>query len=320
MKTLVYGAGVLGSLYAAQLKEAGHDVAILARGERLEEIRANGLMLVDASKGRRTVTRVDVVEALNPDDTYDLILVIIPKHQVASVLPIISASKSSSSILFMLNNPSGFNEWTQAIGRERLLVGFPGAGGRREGGVIHYRILPGFMQPTTIGEPDGAVNDRTKVLAPLFRKAGFPTSISTNMDAWLKYHVAWVSPLMNAMYMAGGDARALADKPEMVGLMVKAVREGFTVLRTLGLPTTPSSLRIRWELFPISSTVFSFRRILKTRLFEDVAGGHARDALPEFKLLSDEFQVLARSTDRQTPAIDELHNYIATFEVEHTSA
>ncbi len=74
MKTLVYGAGVLGSLYAAKLKEARHDVEILARGERLEEIRANGLMLVDASKGRRTVTRVDVVEALNPDDTYDLIV------------------------------------------------------------------------------------------------------------------------------------------------------------------------------------------------------------------------------------------------------
>ncbi len=133
MKILIYGAGVLGSLYAVKLKEAGHDVAILARGGRLEEIRANGLVLEGVSKGRRTVTRVNVVEALNPDDTYELILVIIPKHQVASVLPIVSANKNSSSIMFMLNNPSGFDEWAQATGRERLLVGFPGAGGRREG-------------------------------------------------------------------------------------------------------------------------------------------------------------------------------------------
>ncbi len=176
------------------------------------------------------------------------------------------------------------------------------------------------MQPTTIGEFDGAGSDRIKTLALLFRNAGFATSISTNIDAWLRYHVAWVGPLMNAMYMAGVSAKDLAAKPEMVRLMIKAVREGFAVLRTLGFPVTPSSLRINWELFPISSTTFSFRRILKTKLFDDVAGGHARDALPEFKVLSDEFQVPARSTDSQTPAIDELHNYIATFEIEHTSA
>ncbi|MEV3950585.1 2-dehydropantoate 2-reductase N-terminal domain-containing protein [Streptomyces halstedii] len=32
MKLLVYGAGVLGSLFAARLHEAGHDVSLLARG------------------------------------------------------------------------------------------------------------------------------------------------------------------------------------------------------------------------------------------------------------------------------------------------
>ena len=31
MKILVYGAGNIGSLYAAKLKDAGHDVTILAR-------------------------------------------------------------------------------------------------------------------------------------------------------------------------------------------------------------------------------------------------------------------------------------------------
>ena len=39
MKILVYGAGTIGSLYAAKLKDAGHDVTILARGRRLHEIR-----------------------------------------------------------------------------------------------------------------------------------------------------------------------------------------------------------------------------------------------------------------------------------------
>jgi len=34
MKILVYGAGVQGSVFAALLHEAGHDVKILARGRR----------------------------------------------------------------------------------------------------------------------------------------------------------------------------------------------------------------------------------------------------------------------------------------------
>ena len=45
MKILVYGAGNLGSLYAAKLKDAGHDVTILARGKRLHCIREHGILL-----------------------------------------------------------------------------------------------------------------------------------------------------------------------------------------------------------------------------------------------------------------------------------
>jgi ketopantoate reductase len=39
MKLLVYGAGVTGSLLAARLHEAGQDVSLLARGERLAALR-----------------------------------------------------------------------------------------------------------------------------------------------------------------------------------------------------------------------------------------------------------------------------------------
>lgn len=38
MKLLVYGAGVIGSYLAHVLCSAGHDVSILARGRRKEEL------------------------------------------------------------------------------------------------------------------------------------------------------------------------------------------------------------------------------------------------------------------------------------------
>ena len=43
MRILIYGAGVIGSLYAALFAEAGYDTNIYARGKRLEILRNNGL-------------------------------------------------------------------------------------------------------------------------------------------------------------------------------------------------------------------------------------------------------------------------------------
>jgi ketopantoate reductase len=40
MKLLIYGTGVLGSLYAARLHAAGHTVTLLARGQRLVDLLA----------------------------------------------------------------------------------------------------------------------------------------------------------------------------------------------------------------------------------------------------------------------------------------
>ena len=43
MRILIYGAGVIESLYAALFVEAGYDTNIYARGKRLEALRNNGL-------------------------------------------------------------------------------------------------------------------------------------------------------------------------------------------------------------------------------------------------------------------------------------
>ena len=44
MRILIYGAGVVGSLYAALLADAGYDTSIYARGKRLEILKNDGLL------------------------------------------------------------------------------------------------------------------------------------------------------------------------------------------------------------------------------------------------------------------------------------
>ena len=45
MRILVLGAGVIGSVYAGKLLQAGHEVVLLARGRRLADLQSHGLLL-----------------------------------------------------------------------------------------------------------------------------------------------------------------------------------------------------------------------------------------------------------------------------------
>ncbi len=48
MDILVYGAGPLGSILAARLQQGGHQVSLLAKGHRLQDLRKHGIVLHDA--------------------------------------------------------------------------------------------------------------------------------------------------------------------------------------------------------------------------------------------------------------------------------
>ena len=53
MRILIYGAGVIGSVYGARLGQAGHDVVFLARAAGVEQLRQRGLQVEDAATGAR---------------------------------------------------------------------------------------------------------------------------------------------------------------------------------------------------------------------------------------------------------------------------
>src|SRR5487761_685212 len=84
MKLLVYGAGVTGSLFSARLHEAGHDVSLLARGERLAALREHGVQLAEGDSP--AVRRVPVPVVEHPAGGYDLIAVFVRAHQADAVL------------------------------------------------------------------------------------------------------------------------------------------------------------------------------------------------------------------------------------------
>jgi 2-dehydropantoate 2-reductase len=309
MKILVFGAGVLGSVYAARLKMAGNEVDLVARGQRLADIRQVGLVLEDYATGSRTATPVNVIEKLSPDEAYDLALVVVRKNQLDPVLEELAAAPLIPDILFMFNNAAGPGEMIRRVGRERVVVGFPGGGGMRDGPVIRYMLSDRSRQPTTIGELEGQLSERLLQIKAVFESAGLPVAFSENMDAWLKTHAALISPMANAIYAAGCDRMRLAKTRDALVLLVRAVREGMRVLQGMGIPLTPSSYRVLLWL-PEPLLVWYLQRSVTSELFELGAVRHAVAARDEMEHIAGEFRFLARVVGASTPSIDYLFSFL----------
>ena len=307
MKIIIIGAGVIGSFNAAKLHMAGLDVTLLARGQRLADLREHGVVLEHYRTGARVVTRVPVVDRLDPDDAYDVAIVIVRRNQIPSVLPMLARNHRIPTILFLGNNAAGADDLVAALGRERVLVGVVNAGGERRGHVVRYIWSPSLS--LLFSELDGSSAARTDALVSMFRSAGLRARVYPKVDAYLKTHAVGLPGFAGALYAVGGDIRRLARSPQVLTLFVRSFREGLAALRDLGIPITPWFATV-FEHVPERLFVLLLSRFFDTGLA--VVGGqrHANAAPDEMKEIADELRALFRRSGRPTPASDILIRYV----------
>jgi 2-dehydropantoate 2-reductase len=257
MKVLVYGAGVTGSLLAVRLHEAGHDVSLLARGERLTALQAHGVLLAEDDSPAVRHVPVPVVE--RGAGRYDLIAVLVRAHQVDAVLE--SIAGLDGDVLFMLNWAAGSRPLGAAIGRERVLLGFPTEAGTMDGEVVRYRAPSLMTRLVTlpIGEPDGRTTRRVERIVRTFRSAGINAKSEPKMDAWLKTHAAFAVPLGQAVLAAGGPG-ALARDPGAIRDMIRVMRQNLNSMPTRPTPRSFNALRVA----PEGLLVVLLRRFLRS--------------------------------------------------------
>ena len=308
MKVLVYGAGVIGTVYAGKLAEAGHEVTIVARGQRLLDISQHGFVLEDIVCRRRWTAQVDTSAQLSPDDEYDIALITVRRDQLASTLPELAANRRIPTLLFMLNNPTASAGLAEVLGRDRVMLGFPGVGGTRDGQVVRYAMVK--QQPTTIGEFYPTRTARLQTILHAFCDAGMPTAICDDMDAWLKAHAFFVTAMCGAIYLAGGDCRKLSGDSATLRLMTNGVREGFAAVTALGHPIVPFSLEVLFMWLPDAFAVAYWRRFLAAEMADYVLGRHARAAAPEMRDIANDCRLLLERSEVKAPALSRLYHAI----------
>ncbi len=312
MQVLVFGAGPLGSLYGHLLHEAGVDVTLLARGARYEWLSENGLVLRNEVTGENASSRIKLINTLAPEDRYNLAIVLIRRNKLTPVFETLASCPNILNILFMGNNALGFTDYLSALPRERVLFGFPGAGGGFREHIVHYadrETLKGKQRPVILGEIDGIQSDRLSSIKGLFESAGVPVDMPPNIDGWLRYHVALVSPLVGALYKHHCDNYALARDGEAIRMLVRAADEGAKVLNALGFKKSePSEFKLmKW--LPEFMSAKALEKMLESKFAEVAFAMHAASARDEMSELALEFQSLIAQTSISTPNIDALREH-----------
>jgi 2-dehydropantoate 2-reductase len=262
MKIAVVGVGGIGSTFAFNLVQIGkHEVTVVARAgsKRMAQLQRDQGILNQHGE----IARVKITDALDVSIAYDIVLVTLKAYQIESLIDTLKSS-AAKKIQFMGNNfePERLLEF---IGAERCLFGMPFVQGFvDDDGKIHSTIGAGG-QKTIMNDP---------AWAKVFRDAGLPAVVETNMPLWLKCHVpmciAFESISFAGMQRNGGAAWSEART------ISTGVKECFVLIERLGFQIYPATkLRLRkspiWLLALIlwcMSRIKSFRELLATGMDE----------------------------------------------------
>ncbi len=313
MKTLIYGAGPIGRWLALRLNQSGQDVTLLARNETYRSLEENGIEIVDGLTGERLAARPKLVDRLDPEDRYDLVVVAMQKSGRLAVCPILAQNEHLKNILFLGNGVSGSHHYMEHLPKDKVLLGFPGLGGGWDGAdlVVMDREKPNAHHGEIfIGEFDGLIRDRTLQIKKLFEAADIRVSIEKDMDGWLKYHFAFMAPTAGVIFKKGGDVRAVASDKEAIHQYCRACREAGNVLHEIGYRKRQPPVFNLYYWLPRWFGPMVFSKLFGSRSAEVRFGLHARTVGLELLELADEFAVLKSLAGMETPDLDTLLDFV----------
>lgn len=313
MRILVYGAGVQGCELAHRLLQNKKNiVTMLARGEWKERLEQRGLIIRHWAQCRMTTDRVATIDTLAPDDCYDLIFVTLQAGQLPDVLPILKKNKSEY-IVFVGNDPQA-QEVLRAMQRpaDKIAFGFQSSAGRREiDKVVSVHSGVGMTVGGATAPLSGVFRYRLKTA---FEGAKYKLTFVSDMDAWLKCHIAFILPVCYVCYACGGDlTRATKEQRSAI---LDAAWEGCEMLKAAGIPVddkentdyyragTPGRRKMEAMVLAMS----------KTPLGRLCASDHAMHAVAEMQYLDEAFEALRADTTTPMHAWDALREQMPSWE------
>ena len=180
MKIAIVGCGAMGSVYAALLADAGHEVwAIDSWKEHVEAMRSKGLHLEGAS-GDRTV-KLHATTDTNDAGQCDLVIIATKAMHVEQAATASKPLVSDDTLVLSIQNGLGGPDTTaRVLGRDKVMVGVVGGFGAsmRGPGHAHHN----GWELVRLGEFSGPVTPRLETIAEVWRSGGFKVKCFDDID------------------------------------------------------------------------------------------------------------------------------------------
>ena len=314
MRILVYGAGVQGCELAHRLLQNKKNVVtMLARGEWKERLDQRGLVIRHWAQCRTTVDRVATIDTLAPDDCYDLVFVTMQAGQLPDVLPILKQNRSEYFV-FVGNDPHAV-EVMQAMQRpaDKIAFGFQSSGGPRDvDKVVSAHVGVGMTIGGATAPLSGVFRYRVKTA---FESAKYKLTFVSDMDGWLKCHLALILPACYLCYACSGNlSKATKEQRDLV---LDAAWEACEMLKAAHIPVddkentdcyragTPG--RRKMDAMVLA--------LCKTPLGRLCVSDHAMHAVAEMQYLDEAFEGLRARTSVRMTAWDTLRSQMPSWDI-----
>jgi 2-dehydropantoate 2-reductase len=222
MKFAVMGTGDFGGRYGGRLVHTGLDVTFIARGQRYDEIKRNGLHTQADSQGRSIdIDHVQVTDSPSKVGPVDVVIFAVKNYHVEEAAAQITPLLGDTTVVLPVQNG------VTAAARIATIVG--------------RKYVLGYVtsQPHhTIGELDGPVSSRVQAVCEVLKGAGI------SIEAVDDIHVPLWDKLVtyaggSPMFAARVDLGQAMASPEIRRLVWEATEEAAAVARAEGVNLAP---------------------------------------------------------------------------------
>lgn len=315
MKVLIYGAGVIGGQLAHALMACGNDVTVIARGAWAETLRTEGLRIHHYIQRRGTVDHPRVLET--PDaEHYDIAFAVMQYRQMEAILHDL-ARVYAPIVALIGNNLSALEMEARVMAAspspKTVLFGFGYTAGTRENGKL-TTVHTGDGK-LTIGMAGDEVPAAAKaILKETFSGSKLSVAYCDNMDAWLKYHAAFILPTVYLSYKTGCDLKQSTRAERK--LLLRAARDGYHLLMHLDYPVRPVGDEKTLEPGLMNAAMKAVIWLMsRTRIGALCTTEHCRHAFGEMNDLDESFQkIRAMAPNFPMPEWDQLRAMMPTWE------
>ncbi|MBS3905599.1 MAG: 2-dehydropantoate 2-reductase [Syntrophaceae bacterium] len=232
MKTVIIGAGAMGSLFGGFLSLSGEEVWLVdIWKEHVDAIRSKGLAIEE--KGKVQAVSVNATSDITSIGKADLILYFVKTYHTEKAVTDSLVLEKEDTVFLTLQNGLG-NEETicKQVDRKKVVLGVTGQGATL---LWSGHIRHAGRGKTYVGELDGKITDRVNQITQIFRKAGIETEVSSHIHT-LVWEKLFVNVGLNGLAaLLGLKNGQLLDYPETIRLVEALVSEAVEVARRKGV-------------------------------------------------------------------------------------